>query len=89
MRSKATDPEVWDAGTEIASGVVSMTNCPNGPTIYTPLAHSNHPSEPFVKGMHTLARGCQTERWLPRVRSQYQRFIPDGNAQGIWLRLGS
>ena len=67
MQTKATHPEVCDAGRGIASDVGSMTNSPNGPTIYDPPVHSNQTAQPFLKGMHTLARGCQAERWLPRV----------------------
>jgi hypothetical protein len=82
MKSLATHPEVCDAGTEIVSDGGSTTNSPNGPTIHDPLAHSNHPAEPFLKGMHTLARGCPAELWLPRVRAPQDRFIPEGNAYG-------
>jgi hypothetical protein len=57
------------AGTQIASDVGSIANSPNGPTFHAPPAHSNHPAETFLKGMHTLARGCQAQRWLPRVRA--------------------
>jgi len=48
MRSMATPLEVCDAGTEIAFDGGSMTNSPNGPTIYDPPVHSNHPAEPFL-----------------------------------------
>jgi hypothetical protein len=68
-KTNATHPEVCDVGTEIASDVGSMTNSPTAPMIHDPPAPSNHPAEPFLKGMHTLARGCQAERWLPRVRA--------------------
>jgi hypothetical protein len=82
MKSLATHPEVCDAGTAIASDGGSMTNSPNGPTIHDPPAHSNRPAEPFLKGVHTLARGCQAKRWLPRVRAPQDRFIPEGNVYG-------
>ncbi len=63
-------------------GAGSTTNSPNGCTIHANPAPSNHPTEPFLKGMHNLARGCQAERWLPRVRAPQERFIPEGNAYG-------
>jgi hypothetical protein len=44
--------------------------------------HSKQPAETFLKGMHTLARGCPALRWLPRVRAPKTRFIPEGNAYG-------
>ena len=47
-------------------GAGSMTNLPNAPTIHDLPAHSNLSAEPFLKGMHTLARGCHGT-WLPRV----------------------
>jgi hypothetical protein len=89
MKSLATHPEVCDAGTEIASDGGSTTNSPNGPTIHDPLAHSNHPAEPFLKGMHTLARGCPAELWLPRVRAPKIASFLKGMHMGIWLRPGS
>ena len=44
-------------------------DCPQRPDDPAPPAHSNHSAEPFLKGMHTLARGCQAKCWLPRVRA--------------------
>ena len=69
LKFLATQPEVSDVGTEIASDVGSTTTSPNDPRNQAPLTHSNHPAEPFLKGMHTLARGYQAERRLPRVRA--------------------
>jgi hypothetical protein len=58
MRSKATPPEVCGFGTQIASDGGSIANSRNDPTFNDPPAHSNHPTEPFLKGMHTLAQVC-------------------------------
>ena len=82
MRSMATPREVCGAGTDSAFDVGSIANSLIGPTFHDPPAHSNHPTEPFLKGMHTLARGCPALRWLPRVRAPKTRFIPEGNAYG-------
>jgi hypothetical protein len=70
MKSQTTHPEVCDTDTEIASYRGSIANSPNVPTFHDPPAHSNHPAESFLKGMHNLARGCPAQRRLPRVRCQ-------------------
>ena len=84
-KSKATHPEVCDAGTEIASDLGSMTNSPKGPTFLHPPAHSNHPVETFLKGMHPLlpSGAPATPGKIPKSAS----FLT-GMQGGIWLRLG-
>jgi hypothetical protein len=83
MRYKVTHPEPCDAGTQIASDGGSIANSPNGPTFDNPPAHSNHPAEPFLKGMHTLARGCPSAApGYPGSAPPQERFIPEGNAYG-------
>jgi hypothetical protein len=89
MKSLATHPGVCDAGTEIASDVGSIANSPIGLTFHDPPAHSNRPAETFLKGMHTLARGCQAERGLPRVRAPKSASFLKGMHLGTWLRRGS
>jgi hypothetical protein len=59
-------------------GAGSTTNSPNGCTIHADPAHPNHPAEPFLKGLHTLA---QRSAGYPGYDSQ-ERFIPQGNASG-------
>jgi hypothetical protein len=89
MRYKATPHEVCGFVTQIASDVGSIANSRNDPTFHDPRTNSNHPAEPFLQGMHNLARGCPSKRRLPRVRSPRVIHSCRECIWQTWLRLGS